>query len=708
MHPTNTRSGVGCDGAAPVTAATAPTERDAERSEDPLPASLRVFMIVALSCALGYAVVDTPLALVNHFERNTVLAAAAVCAAIIAFVWLRAVAPIARSRLRIPTILALATIAVMTVLNMRYASQNVVQDRDPGAYTDSAQWFSNHHTFFLDGLTGAFALHPHQLFVAGAGFQAGAPGGRIYPQFLHAVPAFLAAANWIGGESLMFRANAMLGALALLAFFAFARTWLDERFASAAVILLAVNLVEVLHTRNTYSEILSQVFLFGGLWALAEADRVKRTSLYAIAGLILGAGCMVRIDAFLFLIPLTLLATVRLWQAHAQPLVEAVRIRRAVFAASAGVLVTSALGVIDGVRFSRPYLDDNKADLLQIAAAWIVTLVACRVALALHTRRSRPLISRRLLTKLGAAAAIVIILAFAWAWFIRPHTQVGYQMARPAGGIVDLRHPVLPAKIRIRTHAEQTVPRLNLFLGAATMIGGILGAAFLTRRVVSDPSDPRLPFLLVFGVTTTVYVWQPSIAADMIWFLRRYLPVTIPGLILFSMVIAQELMRFKLPIAKIGAAALVVGGLALPLAILPHYIFHGTHDALDAGVQGACTRLGPDGAVLIVQSTNITEGPQYRYPQALEAFCDLPVATAPPGLSSAFYSSLAAQWRQRGRTLQVVADLPQALTAIPGDAHILQQSKYRVLERTLNRRPTKYVQEKLLLFVKSVPATAGP
>jgi hypothetical protein len=668
---------------------------------------VQVALIVALSCALGYAIVDTPLALVDHFEKSTVLIGAGVCAAIIAFVWLRAVGPIRRCRIGLPTIVALSTIAVMTGLNLRYAAQNVVQDRDPGAYIDSGQWFTHHHTFFFDGLVGAFAQHPNQLFVAGAGFQAGAPGGRVYPQFLHVVPAFLAAANWIGGTSLMYRANALLGALALLSFFAFARTWLDDRLASVAVILLAVNLIEVLHSRNTYSEILSQVFLFGGLWALAEADRVGRTSLYAIAGGLLGATCMVRIDAFLFLIPLALIATVRLWHAHALPLAEAVRVRRAIVVASAAVLLMAALGAIDGIRFSRPYINDNKGYLLEIAAAWIATVVVCKIALVAHTRSTRPRLSARLVTTLGAAAALAIILAFSWAWFIRPHTGVAHQRARSAGGIYDLRHPVLPKEITIRTYAEQTVPRLDLFLGAATLAGGVLGTAFLTRRVISDPSDPRLPFLLLFGVTTTLYVLQPSIAADMVWFLRRFLPVTIPGLILFSMVLTQELVNNRHTIAKVGVGFLIVGGLALPLSQLPHYVFERTYGSLGNGIDQTCARLGTDAAIVVVQSSKVVEGPQYRYPQALQAFCQVPVATAPPGLGAAFYESLAAQWKQRGRRLQLVADLPQALDEAPGNTHVLQQSSYRVLERTLNRRPTVYTQQKLVLFVKTVPVAAG-
>ncbi|HEY5014248.1 MAG TPA: hypothetical protein VIK61_16305 [Acidimicrobiia bacterium] len=666
---------------------------------------VRLTLVITLSCALGYAVVATPLALVNHFERGTVLLAASGCAAVFAFLWLRATGPLGRFRLQAPTIVALSTIAGMTAINMRFASQNVVQDRDPGAYIDSGQWFAHHHTFFFDGLVGAFARHPHQLFVAGAGFVSGAPGGRLYPQFLHVVPAFLAGANWIGGSAMMYRANAALGALALLAFFAFARTWLHERLATVAVVLLTINLVEVLHSRNTYSEILSQVFLFGGLWALTEADRVRRLSVFAIAGLMLGATCMVRIDAFLFLIPLTVVATVRLWRAHSMPRDDAVRMHREVAVASLGVLCTSALGAIDGVYFSRPYIASNKGFLLEIGAAWIATIVGCNIALRVHARRERPLLNPRLIRTLGAIAALAIVLVFAWAWFVRPSTTTGYQIARPAGGIYDLRTAQLPAKRKLRTYSEHTVPRLNLFVGAATLAGGILGTALITRRVLSDPSDPRLAFLLLFGLTTALYVWQPSIAPDMVWFLRRFLPVTIPGLILFSMVLTQDLVNTRWPIAKVGAAVLIVGGLVVPVSMLPHYVFQRTHESLAAGVNQTCAHLGSDAAIVIVQSSVFANGPQYRYPQALQAFCRVPVATAPPGLGSQFYQALAVEWQRQGRRLEVVANLPQALAQVPGTARVLQQSKYRVLDRTLHHRPTRYVSQKLILFFKPVPVS---
>jgi hypothetical protein len=183
--------------------------------------------------------------------------------------------------------------------------------------------------------------------------------------------------------------------------------------------------------------------------------------------------------------------------------------------------------------------------------------------------------------------------------------------------------------------------------------------------------------------------------------------VTIPGLILFSMVLAQELLRSRWPIAKGGAVLLIVGGLALPLSLLPHYIFERTHVPLATGLDQACARLGTDAAIVVVQSHLALTGPQYRYPQALQAFCRVPVATAPTGLSAEFYRGLAAEWKQQGRRLELVANLPQALAPIAGDTHLLQESSYRVLERTFHHRPTKYLLQKLILFFKPVPAGAG-
>jgi hypothetical protein len=103
-----------------------------------------------------------------------------------------------------------------------------------------------------------------------------------------------------------------------------------------------------------------------------------------------------------------------------------------------------------------------------------------------------------------------------------------------------------------------------------------------------------------------------------------------------------------------------------------------------------------------VQSHNVAEGPQYRYPQALQAFCEIPVATAPPGLPESFYRALADEWRARGRRLELVADDPAAIEVANVTPRVLQASGYSVLEHTLNTIPTHYITRRLVLFVEPV------
>ncbi|TML75039.1 MAG: hypothetical protein E6G07_13335, partial [Actinobacteria bacterium] len=69
----------------------------------------------------------------------------------------------------------------------------------------------------------------------------GAPGGRLYVQFLHLLPLTLAAGAWLGGSALMLKVNAILGALSLLMFYAFCTRLVRPLVALGATLALAVN-----------------------------------------------------------------------------------------------------------------------------------------------------------------------------------------------------------------------------------------------------------------------------------------------------------------------------------------------------------------------------------------------------------------------------------------------------------------------------------
>jgi hypothetical protein len=104
--------------------------------------------------------------------------------------------------------------------------------------------------------------------------------GGVYPsgddhaefQFDHLTPVLLAVANNVGGDRLMFRLPALVGALALCAIFAVGwrlvgRPWL----VLAAVTGLAVSLPQLNVSRDTFSEPAVQFLLWAGMFLLLMA-----------------------------------------------------------------------------------------------------------------------------------------------------------------------------------------------------------------------------------------------------------------------------------------------------------------------------------------------------------------------------------------------------------------------------------------------------
>ena len=117
-------------------------------------------------------------------------------------------------------------------------------------------------------------------------------------QFDHLTPVSLAEADNLGGDRLMFRVPALIGALALCAVFAVGcrlvrRPWL----VLAAVTGLAVSLPQLNVSRDTFSEPAVQLLLWAGIFLLLIAYEHARPGVALLAGAALAGTMMSRIDA---------------------------------------------------------------------------------------------------------------------------------------------------------------------------------------------------------------------------------------------------------------------------------------------------------------------------------------------------------------------------------------------------------------------------
>src|SRR5438128_254888 len=108
---------------------------------------------------------------------------------------------------------ALVLAAGSAVFNARFASQHLLADRDPGIYMWHGRWIASAGSLLVDASRSLFEPLVGPLSKHCPTSCPGAPGGRLYVQFLHLFPLALAGAKWIGGPSLMVKANALPGGL---------------------------------------------------------------------------------------------------------------------------------------------------------------------------------------------------------------------------------------------------------------------------------------------------------------------------------------------------------------------------------------------------------------------------------------------------------------------------------------------------------------
>ena len=136
-----------------------------------------------------------------------------------------------------------------------------------------------------------FAHEPTLTFASPAVYDR--TGDKLTFQFAHLLPAVLAEAHGIGGDSLMFAMSGLLSGVALLAFFVVAWRFIGNPYgALGAVVAFAFLLPQVVFSRDMYSELPTQVLLFTALWTwLANRQLEPSTPLKFALGLLqLGLG----------------------------------------------------------------------------------------------------------------------------------------------------------------------------------------------------------------------------------------------------------------------------------------------------------------------------------------------------------------------------------------------------------------------------------
>jgi hypothetical protein len=540
----------------------------------------------------------------------------------------------ARPAGRSATVLALLALAVAltsAAVNARSHASHLLVDGDPAVYAVTGTLLARTGGLTVptdDVLFGGEGTVEH----AGAGFFDSADERTVYPQFLHLLPVLLAVASWLGGVPLLLLVTPLLGAAGLLALYCLAARLVHPAWALLATGTLAVLLPQLHFSRDTFSEVPSQLLVLTGLsllWDLTAPERLRAGARISgpawgaglVAGLVLGASAMARIDAFLYFVPL----------AAALVLLRAGRTGLAV---AAGAALSASVALADGGLGSPAYLASGSTQLWAVGAA----LAGVGVVALVMWRAAPPWVARTGRQLAWPAAGVVVALA-AFAWFVRPSVAVVREATERTSTLVA---------------ALQQAEGLAWYVGPVTLALAVGGLAWLTARLLRGQDLRLAPFVLLVGVITAVYVWKPGIVPVHYWASRRFLPVSFPGLVLLAVLVCDRLWRLPRRAARPVAALLGAGVVGFPSAALPGAALPASYDGLVPAVEAMCGSLLPDDVVLLVGGTPVTDG----LPQVVEGVCGVPAGSAGRRTTTADVRQVSAAVRAQGRRLVVLSPVP--------------------------------------------------
>lgn len=458
------------------------------------------------------------------------------------------------------SLIALVGAIAWAGVNVPLASRWLTVTRDPGFLTLEGIWLSRHSE---PGMPDVSAMKIAADF-PGVATSTGAyypSDGLLNAQGAKLVPGLVAIGGWIGGIEGVLVANLFIGAIALLTVYGFARRMVGPVWSLAATGSLAISMPFIAFTRSVYTEPLVVAVTFAGLTMLWASYRVRRLTGLVTGGALVGAGGLARIDGAAVVIGLILgLALAVLGTTSRARRSE---LRKYFLLASVPALVLDALGLAELMLDSPTYTAALAPEWHELTAATAGLFVIGILVTIGPPWRWISVWSGKRSRGIGlVVAGVVLVVGLALS--TRPFWEE-LSSAKPSSWMV------VPARIvqlleRLQLHDgqanwdDQSLTWVAMYYSWIVVAAALIGVAFAARRALVQ-RDPRLLVAIaVVAAPSLLYLWSISIAPDQIWAMRRFLPVTLPGFLVFAAWtfrgIASRLLR-KRHATRIISAAVV-------------------------------------------------------------------------------------------------------------------------------------------------------
>jgi len=216
-------------------------------------------------------------------------------------------------------------------------------------------------------------------------------------------------------------------------------------------------------------------------------------------------------------------------------------------------------------------------------------------------------------------------------FFLRPHLMT--MRANPESGGANYVEQVqrflqMPVDAT-RSYYEQATRWLSWYFGWGTLALALIGACWLAYEQIAGRRRLWAPAFLVFFGTTTAVLLLPSITPDHPWADRRFVPVVLPGLVLFAIMAVASVVHIiasrsarawstdsgGVRVAMLGALQGAVAALAVLIVVMPVWtgsrevIYTKTEVGEPTLVHQVCSQLRPGDVVIAVGSRARSEWP---------------------------------------------------------------------------------------------------
>lgn len=485
-----------------------------------LDAEERAFWYVILSAAVSLSIV-LGLAILHRYSFQRLLLADTILALICA--------ALARAQIRLGpaakriTWTALVPLALIVIGLWRFfpPSEYIIGGKDPGTYMNEGIQIAQTGAIVIrDPVVATVPSFARDLFFPSHGrtdyyslrfmgfFIRDPDTGSVVGQFPHLFPASIAIGYGLDGLTGARRTVSVWGILGVVAVYFAAARLAGRAAGAAAATLLAFHVIMVWFAKYPNAELPMQALLFAALLANARGHVDDDPFFAPVAGFLLGLLLFLRFDVVLGI---------------------------------AGVAAGLILGVLNRRR-PRPSF---------IVVFGIVAATAVMYLLGpMRAYASAPILFFRTLPiwewlALGAVA-VAGIAALALAWRV-PNVMIRIGRAVPIGMVIGLCLLAVYALVfrhQVGKLAEHDASSLRtftyLYFTLPALIAALIGLAVLSRRFFRDPA-----LISTVAIFCCFIFYKVRIVPYHFWMTRRFLPVILPGALIFAC--AAALTGVRLP-----------------------------------------------------------------------------------------------------------------------------------------------------------------